>query len=942
MEEEYESLMVSPKIPKVSRTNSPETIAEDEATRKNVVESNPSASVAANDRPHTSSGEGLESKADQEVTDDAMITDEGMDDKVKSLDLQVENLKSMAVGYSQWPYLTQHLSLHEMVIDAYTLTEVLRLHLLSCGGYKDTGERSWFRHSRRGGFTDVDDPSISFRLLRLDICNSLARTPFYSFSAADKLEILSVLCSQLLTYSVAREFIDESARTAKKARRLIKEMHFTEERRKKGRKKEEMAKQKKEQEQVTNKNDDVEKQKKEEKERNEGGEIVSTDLNFTAEKEQVGTVTTTKSTTNNQEGVSAEKEVTGDQEVEDEEQHRLKLEEELHCQQRVVQEASASVNLRPIGFDRYHRKYLLFPSMNGLFVEDSGRFPLETDPVRADGDRTLTPIQDEVLINQPGSSEPSTSWPKWSCYSTPEEISCLIDSLNPRGIREEELKTKLESLRSHFEPSITKCIFSNDRTVPSSQPKFNSASEFFELYLREQILDIEEKIHVGNLGYTSDRLQWRNSLENSGAAAEILSFKQETQEETPSYSATPVPQQSVPICPIRELANALLQVQAGIGKKFLMPPLGTAIDHKKKRGPRGKEVKVSDVCLEQWRNSLGKATSFSQIFLHLATLERAVMWSKSLMNVRCRICRRKCGDEFMLLCDGCDHGYHTYCLKPPLKDVPDGDWFCYDCVPVTPIKPRRRVQRVVIVEESSESEEEEVESEEELEVGLQESEEEEIEEEVTQQRNLRSTQARTDPLVVAGRGRARASRGKRGRGRGRGRWSVPKADIDSREDLRPPRRGRIHPRFSSRGRRHQSMESSSTDSPPPSRARKKLKLDSLPHQHIGSKAESVIASIIDLRCTQGGRQHTGALRREMKGLEMQLCQALWEEISHHKDSWYFATPVKKKEVIAIIICNMHRGSVIRWLNVNILSLYPHLLSSTNYFHILIVARCAIQ
>ena len=68
------------------------------------------------------------------------------------------------------------------------------------------------------------------------------------------------------------------------------------------------------------------------------------------------------------------------------------------------------------------------------------------------------------------------------------------------------------------------------------------------------------------------------------------------------------------------------------------------------------------------------------------------------MNVRCRICRRKGGDEFMLLCDGCDHGYHTYCLKPPLQQVPEGDWFCRDCSPVTPVKPRRRNHRVTFQE----------------------------------------------------------------------------------------------------------------------------------------------------------------------------------------------------------------------------------------------------
>ncbi|XP_078613703.1 remodeling and spacing factor 1-like isoform X3 [Branchiostoma floridae x Branchiostoma japonicum] len=43
----------------------------------------------------------------------------------------------------------------------------------------------------------------------------------------------------------------------------------------------------------------------------------------------------------------------------------------------------------------------------------------------------------------------------------------------------------------------------------------------------------------------------------------------------------------------------------------------------------------------------------------------------------------KCGmynhPEWILLCDKCDSGYHTACLRPPLMMIPDGDWFCPSC-----------------------------------------------------------------------------------------------------------------------------------------------------------------------------------------------------------------------------------------------------------------------
>ncbi|XP_035705882.1 chromodomain-helicase-DNA-binding protein Mi-2 homolog isoform X3 [Folsomia candida] len=41
---------------------------------------------------------------------------------------------------------------------------------------------------------------------------------------------------------------------------------------------------------------------------------------------------------------------------------------------------------------------------------------------------------------------------------------------------------------------------------------------------------------------------------------------------------------------------------------------------------------------------------------------------------------RKCKDGGELLCcDSCPWAYHTFCLNPPLKEIPDGDWRCPRC-----------------------------------------------------------------------------------------------------------------------------------------------------------------------------------------------------------------------------------------------------------------------
>ena len=51
----------------------------------------------------------------------------------------------------------------------------------------------------------------------------------------------------------------------------------------------------------------------------------------------------------------------------------------------------------------------------------------------------------------------------------------------------------------------------------------------------------------------------------------------------------------------------------------------------------------------------------------MCTLESSIIWSKSALNARCRLCRRKGDGEKMLLCDMCDRGHHMYCLKPAVK-----------------------------------------------------------------------------------------------------------------------------------------------------------------------------------------------------------------------------------------------------------------------------------
>uniref|UniRef100_A0A8C1IQQ6 [histone H3]-trimethyl-L-lysine(4) demethylase n=1 Tax=Cyprinus carpio TaxID=7962 RepID=A0A8C1IQQ6_CYPCA len=54
----------------------------------------------------------------------------------------------------------------------------------------------------------------------------------------------------------------------------------------------------------------------------------------------------------------------------------------------------------------------------------------------------------------------------------------------------------------------------------------------------------------------------------------------------------------------------------------------------------------------------------------------------------CLVCGKGNDEDRLLLCDGCDDSYHTFCLIPPLSDVPKGDWRCPKCLAQECSKPQ--------------------------------------------------------------------------------------------------------------------------------------------------------------------------------------------------------------------------------------------------------------
>lgn len=430
-----------------------------------------------------------------------------------------------------------------------------------------------------------------------------------------------------------------------------------------------------------------------------------------------------------------------------------------------MQDRTACTNIIPLGRDRWYRRFWTFFSIPGLFVEEDytgiTEDMLQPQPISEEETENNpkvngheSPVEEEVKMELP---KPVDKPNRWSYYSTVDQLDELIECLNTRGYRESALKemlvqekTRICQRLSNFpenrfhisdSPPPTDIKPGRGRSLKVQEPTVTSAEKQLELRLCELLLDIEDRIYQGSLGSikVSDRQSWRSTLENrlyeivdnetkENGAMKLEDMENdqnnkdriqslEIQSATSTNASTPQPATNS----VHYLAQALFHIEQGVERRYLKAPLGDAEDNKKnskldkKKDDKKKKDedqtserddasdggRVQRTLLDRWRESLLSSGSLSQIFLYLSTLDRSILWSRSICNTRCKVCRKKGDSESMILCDGCERGHHIYCVRPKLKFIPEGDWFCPEC------KPRQRTRRPNRKRPSMDSDEEE-------------------------------------------------------------------------------------------------------------------------------------------------------------------------------------------------------------------------------------------
>ncbi|KAK6628120.1 hypothetical protein RUM44_010602 [Polyplax serrata] len=668
----------------------------------------------------------------------------------ESGDITTAEAIKLATIAASWSKIHHGVPLNKLSLDAITVSEVLRLHLLASGGRAGDRSAKW-RYQMRGGYTSTDDPCLMLRLKEPQILRFLAVKSVAELPIADKIKVLSCLMNQILTYAEVRDIVDERYEKVK-----INKIEL---------KNDQVAESKKEKEVIAQKI-------KERREAKERGENVPEE--------------------------SEEQRLKGLKEA-----NRKKA--EFHRRAIELRKVAMQSQIVPLGQDRSYRKFWIFTTVGGLFIEDNEAWPGSCLPQPTPINRNLVNVEEDTMSyvkklfeeerncgsdkeNEGNSSHPLTTPKKkflsesnnvnskiispvkeeeetdskvlnlvctaneetcmvhsrrsnrtqWLFYHKESDVEELINSLNNRGYREHRLRKALIESKDNIIPKLGNCPVhllnrvSGDSNAPSgpvkstrSQKGYENANlkypagtpiqEILELYIRELILDTEEKIYCGGLGTVrvKNRKSWREAIEcrRYDKQDENLTWRQyplkkeKAKEDDISRPDTPCSLDSHSEQDIlevkmdqnhtvKDLASAVLQIARSVEPKYLQRPL--VMEEKKKD-------KLN--AMERWESSLMSSTSFAQVYLHIATLENSIQWNKSALNARCKVCRRGGDGENMLLCDSCDRGFHLYCLKPKLTSIPQGDWFCLGCRPRERVEKTKRSRRL-FSEESDEGEDE--------------------------------------------------------------------------------------------------------------------------------------------------------------------------------------------------------------------------------------------
>lgn len=521
-----------------------------------------------------------------------------------------------------------------MKMSPFTISEVLRQHLLSAGCYK-------VRNIYRGWYCTKEDPALLLKMEQPELMEKLATTSVYDLEAAERISIFQVLIHEIMSFPHFRDILETNIDQIVEFRKEIRATGA------------EYARW--EREAILG-----HKQKKEESSQEDSQQNMDA---FIQEKERKSTAL-----------------------------------EKLHAKLRQkIRTHEAQYGVKPLGRDRAYRRYWVFNSLPGLLVErddvftgccvfTDGKSPSASPANNKENEfdsHSRIPGVKKVLTRPMVCTSDETSCPvhsttaesiedRWIFYTSEEDIDQLLESLNERGFRESELKKVLQKDKEFILESISKCPIGKLNSALAEDETRNRASRLVYYKPGDHILYDDKKPDLGLILSFMDILEtFDEQLFTSGLTFRLNASMTHDEWKSLVKKVDPCKPSA-----LKDISQVLLKLGQNIVSQHLTPPLG---------GDNGS--------MSKWIDTVSDCHSISQLFLLIDVLDLSVNWSRSALSAFCRVCKKKKDAAKMLICDSCNRGHHTYCLKPALDSIPDGEWHCPECNPKVK-SPRKQPPRV--------------------------------------------------------------------------------------------------------------------------------------------------------------------------------------------------------------------------------------------------------
>ncbi|XP_066046630.1 bromodomain adjacent to zinc finger domain protein 2B isoform X13 [Chamaea fasciata] len=297
----------------------------------------------------------------------------------------------------------------------------------------------------------------------------------------------------------------------------------------------------------------------------------------------------------------------------------------------------------------------------------------------------------------------------WWRITDPEDLKSLLKVLHLRGIREKALQKQIQK---HMDYITLACIKNKDvaiidvnenednqvtRDIVENWSVEEQAMEM-DLAILQQVEDLERRVASASLQVKGwlcpEPASERDDLVYREHKSITRLHKKHDGDSAGGGEGSASCLERRSDNPLDIAVTRLADLERNIERRYLKSPLSTTIQIKLDNvgtvtvpapAPSisgdgdGTEEDIAPG-LKVWRRALSEARSAAQVALCIQQLQKSIAWEKSIMKVYCQICRKGDNEELLLLCDGCDKGCHTYCHRPKISTIPDGDWFCPACI----------------------------------------------------------------------------------------------------------------------------------------------------------------------------------------------------------------------------------------------------------------------